>query len=174
MSGNGVSWAVCKSAPRSRQITTSPLSFLQAGCPSCRPANSVKALKAQSRLSHTVRKFEYLQKLSYFPLGLCPKLRTLKILPQVDRVVNEIRRSRRRRWSLLATPTAVGLYNSRRVVAVYYKSINCNPRTPYCYLLWIFVVQLVSAVNKILTDIARRAVRLRQQSFFLSLLRRAA
>jgi len=23
-----------------------PLSFLQAGCPSCRPANSVKALKA--------------------------------------------------------------------------------------------------------------------------------
>ena len=25
-----------------------PLSFLQAGCPSCRPTNSVKALKAQS------------------------------------------------------------------------------------------------------------------------------
>jgi len=24
-------------------------SFLQAGCPSCRPTNSVKALKAQSR-----------------------------------------------------------------------------------------------------------------------------
>jgi len=28
--------------------STSPLSFLQAGCPSCRPTNSVKALKAQS------------------------------------------------------------------------------------------------------------------------------
>jgi len=27
---------------------TSPLSFLQAGCPSCRPTNSVKALKALS------------------------------------------------------------------------------------------------------------------------------
>ena len=26
---------------------TSPLSFLQTGCPSCRPTNSVKALKAQ-------------------------------------------------------------------------------------------------------------------------------
>jgi len=26
--------------------STSPLSFLQAGCPSCRPTNSVKALKA--------------------------------------------------------------------------------------------------------------------------------
>jgi len=26
--------------------STPPLSFLQAGCPSCRPTNSVKALKA--------------------------------------------------------------------------------------------------------------------------------
>jgi len=28
--------------------STPPLSFLQAGCPSCRPTNSVKALKAHS------------------------------------------------------------------------------------------------------------------------------
>jgi len=38
-----------KSAPRSRQITTPAhhhSSFLQAGCPSCHPTNSVKALKA--------------------------------------------------------------------------------------------------------------------------------
>jgi len=27
--------------------STPPLSFLQAGCPSCRPSNSVKALKAE-------------------------------------------------------------------------------------------------------------------------------
>jgi len=27
--------------------STPPLSFLQAGCPSCRPTNSVKALKAE-------------------------------------------------------------------------------------------------------------------------------
>jgi len=27
-------------------LTTSPQGFLQAGCPSCRPTNSVKALKA--------------------------------------------------------------------------------------------------------------------------------
>jgi len=49
VSGSGVSWAICKSAPRSRQITTPAphhSSFLQAGCPSCRPTNSVKALKA--------------------------------------------------------------------------------------------------------------------------------
>ena len=49
VSSIGIRWAICKSAPRSRQITT-PLPhrsvFLQAGCPSCRPTNSVKALKA--------------------------------------------------------------------------------------------------------------------------------
>ena len=43
---SAISWDICKSAPHSRQITTPPLSFLQAGCPSCRPTNSVKALKA--------------------------------------------------------------------------------------------------------------------------------
>ena len=47
--GSGISWAICKSAPCSRQMTTPAthhaLSFLQAGCPSCRPTNSVKALK---------------------------------------------------------------------------------------------------------------------------------
>jgi len=45
VSGSGISWAICKSALRSRQITT-PVPhhsvFLQAGCPSCRPTNSVK------------------------------------------------------------------------------------------------------------------------------------
>ena len=48
VSGSGISWTICKSAPRSRQITTPAPhhSFLQAGCPSCRPTNSVKALKA--------------------------------------------------------------------------------------------------------------------------------
>ena len=49
VSGSGISWAICKSAPRSRQITTSAPHhsvFLQAGCPSCCPTNSVKALKA--------------------------------------------------------------------------------------------------------------------------------
>jgi len=49
VSGSGISWAICKSAPRPRQITTpAPYHsvFLQAGCPSCRPTNSVKALKA--------------------------------------------------------------------------------------------------------------------------------
>ena len=50
MSGSGISWAICKSAPSSRQITMPAPHhcFLQAGCPSCRPTNSVKALKAET------------------------------------------------------------------------------------------------------------------------------
>jgi len=38
---------VCTSLQADNHSSTPPLSFLQAGCPSCRPTNSVKALKAQ-------------------------------------------------------------------------------------------------------------------------------
>ena len=52
VSGSGISWAMCKSGPCSRQ-TAMPAPhhsvFLQAGCPSCRPTNSVKALKASEK-----------------------------------------------------------------------------------------------------------------------------
>ena len=53
VSGSGISpWTICKSAPRSRHKTATPAPhhsvFLQDGCPSCRPTNSVKALKAAS------------------------------------------------------------------------------------------------------------------------------
>jgi len=37
---------VCTSLQTDNHASTTPLSFLQAGCPSCRPTNSVKALKA--------------------------------------------------------------------------------------------------------------------------------
>jgi len=56
VSGSGISWAICKSAPRSRQITMpAPHQsvFLQAGCPSCRPTNSVKALKTNKKTNTT-------------------------------------------------------------------------------------------------------------------------
>ena len=60
VSGSGISWATCKSAPRSRQITM-PVPhhsvFLQAGCPSCRPTNSVKALKALLTYHHALLTF---------------------------------------------------------------------------------------------------------------------
>jgi len=37
---------VCTSLQTDNHASTPPLSFLQAGCPSCRPTNSVKSLKA--------------------------------------------------------------------------------------------------------------------------------
>ena len=55
VSGSGISWAICKSAPRSRQKTMPAPHhsvFLQARCPSCRPSNSVKALKAKLHQLH--------------------------------------------------------------------------------------------------------------------------
>jgi len=49
VSGSGISWAICDctSLQTDNHASTSPLSFLQAGCPSCRPTNSVKALKGE-------------------------------------------------------------------------------------------------------------------------------
>jgi len=38
---------VCTLLQTDNHASTSPLTFLQAGCPSCRPTNSVKALKAK-------------------------------------------------------------------------------------------------------------------------------
>jgi len=51
VTGSGISWAICKSVPRLRQITMPAPHysvFLKAGCPSCRPTNSIKALKANT------------------------------------------------------------------------------------------------------------------------------
>jgi len=49
MSGSGISQAICKSASRSRQLTTPAAHysrfFLQARCTFCSPSNSAKALK---------------------------------------------------------------------------------------------------------------------------------
>jgi len=38
---------VCKPLQTDNHASTPPLSFLQAGCPSCRPTNSVRALKTK-------------------------------------------------------------------------------------------------------------------------------
>jgi len=49
VSGSGICWAIYKSALHPRQPCQHPTTqFLQAGCPSCRPTNSVKALKAKT------------------------------------------------------------------------------------------------------------------------------
>jgi len=47
VSGSDICCAICKSAPHPRQPRQHPTTqFLKARCPSCRPTNSVKALKA--------------------------------------------------------------------------------------------------------------------------------
>jgi len=38
---------ICTSPRADNHASTPPLNFLQAGCPSCRPNNSIKALKAE-------------------------------------------------------------------------------------------------------------------------------
>jgi len=40
---------VCTLLQTDNHTSTPPLSFLQAGCPSCRPTNSDKALKANKK-----------------------------------------------------------------------------------------------------------------------------
>jgi len=55
---------VCTSLQTDNHASTPPLSFLQAGCPSCRPTNSVKALKA--KLQHIIAFSE-----TFWKLVLC-------------------------------------------------------------------------------------------------------
>jgi len=47
---------VCTSLQTDNHASTPPLSFLQAGCPSCRPTNGVKALKAPGKKPSFLRK----------------------------------------------------------------------------------------------------------------------
>ena len=46
---------VCTSLQTDNHASTPPFSFLQAGCPSCRPTNSVKALKAINHLRQSLK-----------------------------------------------------------------------------------------------------------------------
>ena len=46
---------VCISLQTDNHASTPPLSFLQAGCPSCHPTNSVKALKAPKKHKKTTQ-----------------------------------------------------------------------------------------------------------------------
>jgi len=50
---------VCTSLQTDNHASNPPLSFLQAGCPSCRPTNSVKALKAASTAANQIPDFNF-------------------------------------------------------------------------------------------------------------------
>jgi len=49
---------VCTSLQTDNHTNTPPVSFLQAGCPSCRPTNSVKALKVQNNQKYSIQSLQ--------------------------------------------------------------------------------------------------------------------
>jgi len=49
---------ICTSLQTDNHASTPPLSFLQAGCPSCRPTKSVKALKESLNISKGANKLQ--------------------------------------------------------------------------------------------------------------------
>jgi len=75
---------VCTSLQTDNHASTPPLSFLQAGCPSCHPTNSVKALKA----SHPVEKYrKYPAELKLFAGWQQRCRQLLSVLQQLQLVV---------------------------------------------------------------------------------------
>ena len=104
------------------------------------------------------------QKYRVLPSGTLFQTSVLENLPLQAITLSLTRRRCGRRSSLLTTPvrqsTSRGCFAS-----VYYKSINRNPLTPSLRFGVDLLYNFVFIVDKILTAIARRAVRLRQQSF---------
>jgi len=78
---------VCISRQTDNHASTSPLSFLQARCPSCRPTNSVKALKAIYRLQREINiklVFMKFSMLDYIQLQLARQLALNQIYNTTD------------------------------------------------------------------------------------------
>jgi len=66
---------ICTSPQTDNHTSTPPLSFLQAGCPSCRRTNSVKALKAVKISAICITTSHICM---YFALSLCDSCTVLK------------------------------------------------------------------------------------------------
>jgi len=97
MGGSGISWAICKSAPRFRQITMPAPHhsvFLQAGCPSCRPTNSVKALKAHYwHCSHNIQSSVYVMVGRLSVPSIAAAYRSLSAVPHGQEISTDSRAS---------------------------------------------------------------------------------
>jgi len=61
---------VCTSLQTDNHTSTPPLSFLQAGCPSCRPTNSVKALKALKNTDENSNENSKINAISDLPVDI--------------------------------------------------------------------------------------------------------
>ena len=107
VSGSGISWALCKSAHHCKQITTPAPHhsvFLQAGCPSCCPTNSVKALKAP------IQQYKkYYESLSRWKVSLM----VTGVLPMNQKATVGIKKAVSRTVRLLATIKVAGLTPGR-------------------------------------------------------------
>jgi len=72
---------VCTSLQTDNHTSTPPLSSLQAGCPSCRPTNSVKALKANKKAMVGLQKHKPHNLLHCMPIeALCSARARLLLL----------------------------------------------------------------------------------------------
>jgi len=65
---------VCTSLQTYNHASTLPLNFLQTGCPSCRPTNSVKALKGLQLLQYWQQKAVLLPPMTKWLLWLMPDI----------------------------------------------------------------------------------------------------
>ena len=61
---------VCTSLQTDKHASTPPLSLLQAGCPSCHPANSIKALKA-AKSTPNAQQIKVIECNAYAYHGIC-------------------------------------------------------------------------------------------------------
>ena len=105
-----------------------------------------------------IRKYGYPKKLGYFSLELVPNFGLRKFRHGKSVVLPTKLFDGRACWRCL--------YDNRPVVVVYYTSVNCNPLTPLCRfvatLLYNLFLYSCAAFGKVSTDMARRAVHLRQ------------
>jgi len=74
---------VCTSLQADKHASTPPLSFLQVGCPSCHPTNSVKALKAIHSIQQSNHLYIFLRKVAELFDGTWISL----LLPQITIMV---------------------------------------------------------------------------------------
>jgi len=81
--------------------------------------------------------------------------RALSQTPDIEHFVTACRSRCQQNSSSSSSSSSflTNLYDNRRVVAVYYKSVICNPRTPLLRFVADLFVQLVLRLTRFLTDI---------------------
>ena len=109
---------VCTSLQTDNHASTPPLSFLQAGCLSCRPTNSIKALKEKDSLSDSAE------------IRCCPWWASLSIsrsLKSGRRTVpaehSPLGHSPTPFWTLRTTPFVHGGYSAQYAAKMQYPTL---------------------------------------------------